>query len=267
MVMEGRRGGSAIGPVTALGALGRVRVRRGDPEAKETLTRALAVGAGGEMQHLWPPRCGLAELAWLEGHPEDIATVLGAVYEQALAADSRWARGEIGFWLWKAGVIESPPDRAAAPYALQISGQWSEAAALWKQIGCPYEEALALADGDEAELRAAVTIFDGLGARPASSWARARLRERGVDHIPRGPRPATRASPVGLTPRQAEVLALMCLGHDNASIASQLYISRKTAEHHVSAVMAKIGATTRAMVLVKARELGLAEIGGSGPLT
>jgi DNA-binding NarL/FixJ family response regulator len=59
----------------------------------------------------------------------------------------------------------------------------------------------------------------------------------------------------------------MCLGHDNASIASQLYISRKTAEHHVSAVMAKIGATTRAMVLVKARELGLAEIGGSGPLT
>jgi DNA-binding NarL/FixJ family response regulator len=144
-----------------------------------------------------------------------------------------------------------------------MSGHWSEAAELWRKLGCPYEEALALTDGGEQALRAAVTMFDALGARPAAAWARSRLRDMGIEHIPRGPRPATRASPLGLTTRQSEVLALMCMGLDNASIASHLFISRKTAEHHVSAVMAKLGATTRAMVLVRAQELGLAEIGGT----
>ena len=52
--------------------------------------------------------------------------------------------------------------------------------------------------------------------------------------------------PSGLTDREVEVLGLVAQGCSNASIAERLFISRRTAEHHVQHVYAKIGASTRA---------------------
>ncbi len=124
VLSRGVEGRGSISPVTALGALGRVRVRRGDPGGREALQEALAVGEGGEMQHLWSPLCGLAELAWLEGRIEDVPVILDWVFREALGADSRWARGEVGFWMWQAGTITGPPDRAADPFALHMMGDW-----------------------------------------------------------------------------------------------------------------------------------------------
>jgi DNA-binding NarL/FixJ family response regulator len=66
-----------------------------------------------------------------------------------------------------------------------------------------------------------------------------------VRHIPRGPRPASRAAPAGLTPRQVEVLDLLAAGATNGEIAETLVIAPKTVEHHVSAVLAKLGVTSR----------------------
>ena len=255
VLAPGTEGRSSISLVTALGALGRVRARRGDPGAGDALHRALALGEGDEMQHLWPPLAGLAELAWLNGRSEDIPGILDDIYARALDADSRWARGEVGFWMWKSGAVEGPPDRAAEPFALQMRGDWEGAAAAWRAIGCPYEEAMALADGDEAAMLAGLEIFDRLGARPVGLRVRSDLRARGVASIPRGPRPATRADPSGLTPRQAEILALMSEGLSNSEIAERLYISRKTVEHHVSAVLSKLGAQSRARAIALDRDL------------
>jgi DNA-binding CsgD family transcriptional regulator/tetratricopeptide (TPR) repeat protein len=264
LVAEERYGRAAIAPVTALGALGRVRVRRGDPGAQEALEEALRIGEGCEMQHLWSPYCGLAELAWLEGRSGEIPKILDWVWGQALAADSRWARGEVGFWMWKAGAINEPPDAAAEPFALHMNGRWKEAADAWHDIDCPYEEALALAEGDEEAMLEAITIFDGLGARPAARIVRSRLRAMGVAHIPQGPRLETRANPAGLTNRQVEVLGLMAEGLSNGEIADRLYISKKTTEHHVSAVLAKLGASTRAKAIARAESLHMTKDGGDG---
>ena len=69
----------------------------------------------------------------------------------------------------------------------------------------PYEQALALADGDEEALRNALALFERLRAQPAVTLLRQRLRKQGIGGIPRGPRLSTRTNQVGLTTRQLEV--------------------------------------------------------------
>jgi DNA-binding NarL/FixJ family response regulator len=71
------------------------------------------------------------------------------------------------------------------------------------------------------------------------------MRDAGERSVPRGARPATRADPYGLTPRQVEVLALLREGMTNAGIARRLYISERTVHHHVSAVLTKLGVSSR----------------------
>jgi DNA-binding CsgD family transcriptional regulator len=84
------------------------------------------------------------------------------------------------------------------------------------------------------------------------------MRRLGIHSIPAGPRTATRAHPLGLTQREREVLDLICDGRTNAEIAAQLFISAKTVDHHVSAVLAKLDAPTRSVAASRAARLGLA---------
>jgi DNA-binding NarL/FixJ family response regulator len=140
---------------------------------------------------------------------------------------------------------------------LWLAGAWAEAAAAWERIGCPYERALALLDGDEPAQREALALLERLGAAPLAELARQRLRARGARGIPRGPRPTTRANPAGLTGRQQEVLALLGAGLSNQEIADRLSTSPKTTEHHVSAILEKLGARSRAQAIAEAHRLGL----------
>ena len=70
-------------------------------------------------------------------------------------------------------------------------------------------------------------------------------------------RAATRAHPLGLTRREQEVLALICAGHTNAEIGGQLLISAKTVDHHVSAMLAKLGVPSCEIAASEAARLGL----------
>jgi hypothetical protein len=71
------------------------------------------------------------------------------------------------------------------PYRLSIAGDCAQAVELWDQIGCPYEAALALADGDqEGTVRGALDELMELGARAAASIFAQRLRQRGVRRSP-----------------------------------------------------------------------------------
>jgi DNA-binding NarL/FixJ family response regulator len=87
------------------------------------------------------------------------------------------------------------------------------------------------------------------------------MRELGI-RVPRGPRKTTRSNPAGLTERQLEVLALLVEGLTNAEIAERLIVSQRTAEHHVAAVLLKLGASTRREAAQRASELRLLADGG-----
>lgn len=77
-----------------------------------------------------------------------------------------------------------------------------------------------------------------------------------------GVRSVTRADPLGLTRRQREVLELVCDGHTNAEIAQRLFLSERTVDHHVSAMLAKLGVGSR--VQVRAAAAAQASAGGAG---
>jgi DNA-binding CsgD family transcriptional regulator/tetratricopeptide (TPR) repeat protein len=259
-----------VSRINALAVLGRVRARRGDPGVWPPLDEALALAiVTGELQRLGPVAVARAEAAWLEGDP---ATARGVV-EEALDLAERtdgyvWVAGELAFWLWRLGGPDrfptgGLPDGVAEPFRLQMAGDWDAAADRWRPLGCPYEAAAALADGDqEPQLRAALTEFERLGARPLGALVARRLRELGVRGLARGPRPATRANPANLTARELEVLGLLVEGRSNRQIAEQLFISPKTASVHVTNLLAKLGAHSRLEAAALARRLGLEQPAG-----
>jgi len=239
----------APAPVTRLCPLNRIGTilgRRSDPEAWAYLDEAIAAAERtGEPQSVVPIRLGRAEARWLEGRTAD------ALREAELAddmadTDDAWTYGAVAAWLRRTGSARPVRAELAEPYQHQVSGHWEKAAQLWTDLGCPYEAALARLDApDEAALREALATFTALGAPAAARLARQRLRALGVRAIPVGPRSATRDDPFGLTRREREILAEICAGQTNAAIAAKLFISAKTVDHHVSAVLAKLGAPNR----------------------
>ena len=195
---------------------------------------------------LGPIAAARVEMAWLAGNTPQMIAEAQSMLAMAKGDNDPWLHGEFAFWLSRAGVTHTPEQQMAEPYALQIAGDWRAAADRWREIGCPYEEAVALSDGDEAAQREALALFESLGAEPAAEKLRHRLRTSGVRGIPRGPRQSTIDNPAGLTVRQMEVLSLLSEGCINAEIAERLFISAKTVDHHVSAILTKLDARTRA---------------------
>jgi DNA-binding CsgD family transcriptional regulator len=186
-----------------------------------------------------------AEVASLRGD----AAVCGSAEHKALeAAQQRqhpWFAGELAAWCRRAGALQETPAVCAPPYALEIDGRWREAAALWRQLGCPYEEANVLAQGDAAAQQQALAVYDALGAQPAAEALRRRLRQAGVRGVARGARESTRGHPYGLTRAEMHVLALMSEELRNADIAARLHRSVRTVDHHVAAVLAKLQVGSR----------------------
>jgi DNA-binding CsgD family transcriptional regulator len=245
--------------VAALTVLGRVRARLGDPGVAEVLDEAW--GSARTMRHLqriWPVAAARAEAAWLAGEVDAIGDLVAD--QLALATELRhpWATGELAFWAWRGGALDEAPAGAFEPYALHIGGRYEAAAEAWQQVGCPYERAVALADSGAVELqREALAELRRLGAAVDARRLVRRLHERGVRDLPLGPRPATRTNPAELTTRQLEVLDLLTEGASNRAIAQRLFISEKTAGHHVSAILAKLGVSSRGEAARAALDLGI----------
>jgi DNA-binding NarL/FixJ family response regulator len=141
---------------------------------------------------------------------------------------------------------------------LEFRGDLEAAARAWLDLGCPYEAAVVRSmSGDEAQLRVALDAFREMGGRIAAAATERRLRAMGVRGLRRGPRATNIDAPHGLTAREHEVLQCLVAGMSNAEIADRLYISPKTVDHHVSAVLSKIGVHSRGAAAREGVRLGL----------
>jgi DNA-binding CsgD family transcriptional regulator len=181
----------------------------------------------------------LAEAEIAAGRIEEARTLgarLAAIAEETPAP---WLRGFVEF---VAGMVGDEDDR---------EGHLEAALAAFRAAGLPLEETrtrLELArrlsgarpDVAVAEARAALADFERLGAAREADTAAALLRALGA-------RGRTGPKNVGLlSKREQEVLQLLGLGLSNPEIAARLFISRKTASHHVSNVLTKLGLRNRA---------------------
>ena len=246
----------------ALVTLSRAQVRIGLPDGG-TLEQARALpSAQRDIMRLAPIAVADAEAHWL-GHKRPGALErLRAVYDQLLLQRSQsWALADVALWLRILGDEVKIPAAVAARvfpvHLAHIDGDWRKAAQAWGEIGCPFEQAIALSGGDEADQREALAQFDRLGAVPAAQRLRRAMREAGARSVPSGPRTARRNDPAGLTPRQNQVLRLLAEGLSNTEIAERLQTSAKTAEHHVGAILAVFEAPSRLRAVQIARERGL----------
>jgi DNA-binding NarL/FixJ family response regulator len=239
-------------------AAGRVLARRGDESAwallDEALSNAISSGDSFWLLKAYPAH---AEAHWL-------AADLDAARADMAAALARLPHASAGVvatilpWARRLGVDVPDvilPDRD--PAVALLAGDHEAAAEAWDALGMPYEAALAHFDsGTEEALREAFRRFEALGASAAGEATRRQLRQLGARSIPAGARAATRTHPLGLTRREAEVLEGICAGQTNAEIATELFLSARTVDHHVSSLLGKLGVSTRAHAASEARRRG-----------
>jgi DNA-binding CsgD family transcriptional regulator len=248
--------------IMPLVVLGRLRARRGDPDVWSVLDEALELAtATGELQRLAPVAAARAEAQWLVGKGDQVAGETQTTLELALEHGDVWSVGELRVWRRRAGVDDGgSAEELPTPFALELRGESERAAERWQSLGSPYDAALALAFANsEAALRQSMTELQDLGAPRAAARVARTLRERGVRGVSVGPRTSTRSNPAGLTARELEVLALVREGLRNREIAAQLFLSDKTVDHHVSAILRKLGVKTRGQAAAEAARLGLDE--------
>jgi DNA-binding NarL/FixJ family response regulator len=215
----------------------------------------------GEPLRTLPAASAIVERGWLTGKSAGLdegRELLAATPVNGL----EWSRGELAVWLARVGVDidEETAASVADPYRLLLSGQHNAAAEAFHAVSMPYDGALALIDsGDPAAAARALDILDRLGADAVAAKVRRELRISGHSAVPTRRRAATLANPAGLTARQLEVVRLLDEGLTNAELAQRLYLSPKTVDHHVSAILTKLEVTNRRDAARKARELGILE--------
>lgn len=257
-VLEGSEIAGSVWPHVALATVG-VRLRDEDVEAHLDAAWRSAVGLDDPGRTLGVFHV-LAEAVWVLDRPDP------RVHEQALARlpellgrpDCAWPAALLALWLRRLGLPVDVGVDLPAPYAAQLAGRTEEAAQWWRRTGNPFAEAMAYADSQVPEHRLrAVTLLDRLGAVGTADRLRRELRRDGLAGVPQRPVESTRANPGGLTNRQLEVARLVARGFTNSEIAAQAFISPKTAEHHVAAVLMKLGLANRRELVTGAAALGL----------
>ncbi|MFV9672491.1 MAG: ATP-binding protein [Acidimicrobiia bacterium] len=248
---------TAITQMVALPILGVIAARRGRADAGAMLSQAWEMSLiADEFQRLAPAATAVAEHAWITGSGDAPLGDIKRIMEIGIGSGFKWSTGALAFWLWELGELADAPEGIAEPYRLSIAGDPVAAAKMWSTIGCPYERALALSHGDPTAQLEALEMLETLGAAAVAAKLRKAMRDKGLT-VPRGKGRATRGHAAGLTARQAEVLQVLDEGLTNTEIADRLFVSPRTVEHHVSAILAKLDSSTREEAVARAHTEGL----------
>lgn len=235
--------------------LARLAVRKGRPNAATLLDEAWAdIGESDTPDAFVHLVAARAEQMWLtDSFNAEAAATLREVEDER--ARDEW-NGEVSFWLWMAGDRSGSVSDVPEPFGLAMRGNPEEAAKQCDELGMLYEKAVSMVLCDGPAALRGLELLESLGATATASRCRQMLRNRGV-HVPRGRGKMTREHPVGLTARQNEVLLLLAEDLTDGEIADRLFVSTRTINHHVSAVLGKLGVSSRTEAAERAVDLGL----------
>jgi DNA-binding CsgD family transcriptional regulator/tetratricopeptide (TPR) repeat protein len=237
---------SRLGGIEALGLL------------EQSLTLALELK---EPQNIIPARFGLIEHFALTN---DIAAAQGQLadlIQETPDCFSPWDRAQVGIWGRRLGVrIPGSFDCvASAAQAFELSGDWLQSMSSHESVGTPMEPVfVALFVPPERANPAfvrAIAICEQIGSNAGGAAIRNRAEALGIAHVlprtKRGPYNAVKNHPLGLSAKEVEVLSLMVEGANNPEIAATVNRSRRTIEHHVSAILGKMGVTNRLEAILR----------------
>ncbi|HKH62371.1 MAG TPA: AAA family ATPase [Flavitalea sp.] len=232
--------------------LAKIKLRKGEPDSLSLLQDAKNSGFKmKEHRRIIPVVIALLEYEWLFSREVIASDELKYCIEIVQKIDSIFLNNSFVFWLRKARNLQ-----VRLPEVLQAD-KIRKAASYWEEVGCPYEKALALAEGAEDLKLEALLIFQQLGADAVAERTKMEMRAAGIKRIPRGLRQSTKTNPAQLTNREIDVLHLLQKGIPNRQIAGTLFISPKTAEHHISNILFKLDVNSRLKAVDEAIRLGI----------
>jgi len=233
--------------VGAMAIVATIKMRRGDADVLPILMDAKTKALGTmELQRIIPVLAALLEYEWITGKvlaEDNTIDFTITMLEQAGDIDMD---NEFAYWLIKARKNYKPFHKSHNDYNL---------ATKWEKSGCPYEQALALFEGDEADKRKAICMVQELGATAVYEKLKMEMRASGIKSIPRGIRETTRANVARLTEREVDVLKLLKEGMQNKEIADRLFISAKTVDNHITSILFKLDVNSRVKAVHEAINL------------
>ncbi|MFN2594376.1 MAG: LuxR C-terminal-related transcriptional regulator, partial [Actinomycetota bacterium] len=240
----------------ALAVTGGIRARRGDPDPRtldESLDLVRATGESDRIGHVLAIR---TEAAWLAGDQRASLEEATHGIQLAFAAESRHSQSLAALWLARVGGEPPRFDNELAPVRLELDGDLEGAATAWEAVNRVYDAALCRGKSPDKDSSAwaALRLME-FGAKATIVGLNRDRRAAGLPLLPRGPRGTSQSNPAGLTPRELDVLRLLHQGLRNFEIAEKLVLSEKTVDHHVSAILRKLGVRTRAAAAARAPEL------------
>jgi DNA-binding CsgD family transcriptional regulator len=196
----------------------------------------------------------LLEYEWITANNIVETPLLEQVISLVQAKGHLYENSAFAYWLFKARNRRVELKQTFAGYQ---TGNSAKASLLWKQLGCPYEQALALFEGNESDKRKAIDIIDRAGATAVFEKMKFMMRRSGMRQIPRGIRKTTRSNTANLTGRELDILQLLKEGLQNKEIAARLFISPKTVDHHISSIFFKLEVNTRTKAVEEAASLNI----------
>lgn len=210
-----------------------------------------------EPQRIMPALTAFLEYEWIMGSHFIKNEIIESTIELIETRGNIYRNSEFAFWLRKARGRTLHLKEIYEGYDAGNSIKAKKAAMLWEKIGCPYNEALALFESNDDDKRTAITIVQNLGGDAVYQKMKSEMRSSGIKKIPRGLRESTRTNPAQLTNRELDMLHLLQKGIQNKEIAGTLFISPKTADHHISSILFKLDVNSRTKAVNEALRLGI----------
>ncbi len=235
-----------------------IQMRRGEDDALGQLMEARKMASESmESQRILPVLSALLEYEWITGSAVLDDKTLDVAKARIAGSETIFGNREFVFWLRKARKQNLTLKNIQDGYYIDNTESALTAAAFWERNGSPYEEALALFEASDESKRKAIAIVQQLGATAVYERMKFEMRRSGIKKIPRGIRKATQSNPEFLTDRELDVLRLLQEGLHNKEIAARLFISAKTVDHHISAILYKLEVNSRTKAVHEAEKLGI----------